>query len=78
MFDASSLTQDLVGHRVRDLKVCDDGILIPLLVFWTLSIVQFLFKNNVSEIETSSVQWAQLSRLLPEDGDRVQSPKRCF
>jgi hypothetical protein len=21
---------------------------------------------------------AQLSRLLPEDGDRVQSPKRCF
>jgi hypothetical protein len=47
-----------------DLKVCDDGILIPLLVFWTLSIVQ--------------VDWAQLSRLLPEDGDRIQSPKRCF
>jgi hypothetical protein len=30
------------------------------------------------EIETSSVDWAQLSRLLPEDGDRIQSPKRCF
>jgi hypothetical protein len=26
----------------------------------------------------SSVDWAQLSRLLPEDGDRIQSPKRCF
>jgi hypothetical protein len=30
------------------------------------------------EIETSSLDWAQLSRLLPEDGDRIQSPKRCF
>jgi hypothetical protein len=26
---------------------------------------------------TSSTDWAQLSRLLPEDGDRIQSPKRC-
>jgi hypothetical protein len=30
------------------------------------------------EIESSSVDWAQLSRLLPEEGDRIQSPKRCF
>jgi hypothetical protein len=30
------------------------------------------------EIETSSFDWAQLSRLLPEDGDRIQSPKRWF
>jgi hypothetical protein len=30
------------------------------------------------EIEISSVDWAQLSRLLSEDGDRIQSPKRCF
>jgi hypothetical protein len=29
------------------------------------------------EIETSSLCSAQLSRLLPEDGDRIQSPKRC-
>jgi hypothetical protein len=28
------------------------------------------------EIGTSSIDWAQLSRLLPEDGDRIQSPKR--
>jgi hypothetical protein len=28
--------------------------------------------------ETSSVDWAQLSTFLPEDGDRIQSPKRCF
>jgi hypothetical protein len=27
------------------------------------------------EIEISSVDWAQPSRLLPEDGDRIQSPK---
>jgi hypothetical protein len=26
---------------------------------------------------TSSIDWAQLSRLLPKDGDRIQSPKRC-
>jgi hypothetical protein len=30
------------------------------------------------EIGTSSINWAQLSRLLPGDRDRVQSPKRCF
>jgi hypothetical protein len=28
------------------------------------------------EIEISSVDWAQPSRLLPEDQDRIQSPKR--
>jgi membrane-associated phospholipid phosphatase len=31
-----------------------------------------------SEILTSSVDWAQLSRFLPVDGDRIQSPKRHF
>jgi hypothetical protein len=30
------------------------------------------------EIGTRSIDWAQLSRLLPEDGYRVQSPKGCF
>jgi hypothetical protein len=28
------------------------------------------------QIETESIDWAQLSRLLPEDGEKVQSPKR--
>jgi hypothetical protein len=33
-----------------DLKVCDDGMLIKLLMCWVLSIAPFfLFKNNVSE-----------------------------
>jgi hypothetical protein len=27
------------------------------------------------EIKTSSIDWAELSRLLPEDGDRIQSLK---
>jgi hypothetical protein len=26
----------------------------------------------------SSIDWVQMGRLLPEDGDIVQSPKRCF
>jgi hypothetical protein len=30
------------------------------------------------EIVTSSIDWAELNNLLPEDGDRVQSAKRCF
>jgi hypothetical protein len=29
------------------------------------------------EIGTSSIDWAQVE-FLPEDGGRVQSPKRCF
>jgi hypothetical protein len=33
-----------------DLKVCDDGIFIELMYFWTLSIVLFLFETHkVSE-----------------------------
>jgi hypothetical protein len=27
---------------------------------------------------TSSIEWAQLSRLLPEGGDRIKSPKHYF
>jgi hypothetical protein len=30
-----------------------------------------------SEIGTSSIDWVQLSRFLPEEGDRIQCPKRC-
>jgi hypothetical protein len=26
---------------------------------------------------TCSIDWLQLSRVLPEDGDRIQPPKRC-
>lgn len=42
-------------------------------------ILFFLFKNNVLEIleiGTSSVDWAKLSRVLPEDGHRVQCLKQ--
>jgi hypothetical protein len=30
------------------------------------------------KIGISSIDWAQLSRFLPEDGDRIQSPKHCI
>jgi hypothetical protein len=36
--------------------------------------VDFFFNQ---EIGTSDIDWAQLRRLLREDGDRIQSPKRC-
>jgi hypothetical protein len=29
-------------------------------------------------LDISFVDWAQQSSLLPEDGDRIQSPKRFF
>jgi hypothetical protein len=43
--------------------------------FWTLSTILFSLFGPV--IGTSSIDYAQLSRLLPEDGDQIQSPKRC-
>jgi hypothetical protein len=35
-----------------------------------------LFRLLGREIGISSIDWAQLSRFLPEDGDGIQSPKR--
>jgi hypothetical protein len=37
-----------------------------------------LFFYPGPEIAISSIDWAQLSWLLPEDGSRVQSPKRFY
>jgi hypothetical protein len=44
----------------RGLKVCDEGTLIQSVTFWTLSIVLF----SGLETGTSSIDWAQLSRLF--------------
>jgi hypothetical protein len=58
---------------ISNLKVCDNGVLIKLLSFWTLSIVLFFYlKQNVSETEFSL-------RLLVKAysvGPRIQCPKR--
>jgi hypothetical protein len=53
---------------------CEDGILIRLLTFWILSIIPFLCESAFERLD--SVYWLQLSRLLPEDRDMSQSPKR--
>jgi hypothetical protein len=45
------------------------SIFVTNIDFWTLSSVMFLFKNDISETGTSCIDWAQLSRLFPEDGD---------
>jgi hypothetical protein len=47
---------------------------VQLLTIWTL-IILFLFKNNVSD---SGLCLRRQVNILPEDGDRVQSPKLCF
>jgi hypothetical protein len=39
---------------------------------WVLS------PSSGPEREIISVDWTQLNRLLPEDGDRIQSQKHCF
>jgi hypothetical protein len=36
----------------------------------------FLRKLGDPEMRTSSIDWAQPSMFLPEDGDIIQSPKR--
>jgi hypothetical protein len=75
------------------LKVRDDGILIQLLTFLK-SVVLFFIKKQRFGYWTLSpasgkslLSWAQSieivpisgpSRLLPKEGDRLQSPKRCF
>jgi hypothetical protein len=33
-------------HKVKDLKVCDGGVLIQLLSFWTLFIVMFFYLKH--------------------------------
>jgi hypothetical protein len=58
-----------------------------LLLWYINTIIQFLdiihlpvfyLKQNVSETGFClRLVYAQLNRLLPEDGDRIQSPKRC-
>jgi hypothetical protein len=41
-------------------------------------IINFLDVIHHPEIRSSSIDWAQLSRLLPDDGGRVRSPKHCI
>jgi hypothetical protein len=83
--------------QIRYLKVCDDGTLIQILCFWTLSIVLFLSKTpsyfylktqrfedwslTPSSGKTYSVglyRTGPNELVLPEDGNRIESPKRRF
>jgi hypothetical protein len=36
------------------------------------------YLHRCPEIATSSIDLVQVRRLLPEDGDRTHSPKRCL
>jgi hypothetical protein len=60
-----------------DLKVCDDGTLVQILRFWTLSIVsslsKMLFCSSFNSIlspssRTSSIDWTQLNRFYLKTG----------
>jgi hypothetical protein len=64
-----------VAHKImgKDIDVCDDGILIQMLIFRHYLSTCVLYKNDVSETGL-----CRRSELLPENGDRVQSPKRRF
>jgi hypothetical protein len=53
---------------------CSVAFILNILII--LAACNNIYKCNV--IEINSVRWAQVSRLLPEDRDRIQSPKRCF
>jgi hypothetical protein len=45
--------------------------------YYINTIIVFLDIIHRSEIGTNSVDWAELIRFLPEDGDRIQSTKSC-
>jgi hypothetical protein len=61
----------------KDLKVCDDGILIQLLCFWTLSVVLFLLKtHNISETGFSLCLQMELTQLGPIDSVKSWSGNR--
>jgi hypothetical protein len=54
-------------------------VLIPLMVCAVLGLYTPSWCwYKCPELGTSSIDWFQLSIILPEDGDRVQSNKRCF
>jgi hypothetical protein len=71
--------------------LCPSLQLLQLLCFWTLSIILFLFGTQrfgdwiLSPSSGKNISsWAQSielvpisGRFLPEDGDRLQSPKHC-
>jgi hypothetical protein len=59
-----------VALQISDWKLI--SAYMQLLYFWTLFIVLSI------EVGTSSIDWAQLSRIFPEDADRVQPLKCCL
>jgi hypothetical protein len=70
-------------YRIKkksDLKVCDNGTLVQILCFWTLSIILplcktqsclYILKHNVSEtgfclrLQVNLLSWAQSIELVP-------------
>jgi hypothetical protein len=44
--------------------------------YHTILSLYIISLDNINRIR--SVDWVRQSRLLPEDGDRIQSPKPCF
>jgi hypothetical protein len=59
---------DAVASNAVALGKC--GTIVLSYMFW--------IGSKGPEIKSGSVDGAQLSRLLPEDRDRIQSLKRCF
>jgi hypothetical protein len=70
---------DIIHHPVFLFKTqCfRDWILSPSSGKSLLSLAQSSELVLDPEIGTTPIDWAQLGRLLPEDGDRIQSSKHC-
>jgi hypothetical protein len=51
-----------------------DNIHRPVFLFKTQRFGDWILSPSST---TDSIDWAQLSRFLPEEGDRIQSTKRC-
>jgi hypothetical protein len=65
---------------LKDLKVCDDGTLIQILYFWTLSIVLLYLKHTTFQrLDSVAVfRWNLLSRAQSIELVRISGHLRQF
>jgi hypothetical protein len=74
LFLFKTLSYLYLNHKVSETGVCLHLQIKP--TCWIQSTELALISGHL-EIGTSFIDWAQLSRCLPQDGDRIQSPKHC-
>jgi hypothetical protein len=86
LVDISPIWAPMIAAEVRRLYTCVQCRLYAKIMFYIGCIQRFLIFNSrrwvmlclCLETRASSLEWTQLSRLSPDDGDRIKYSKRCF